>query len=83
MLFTDVDALLSVSNLKKSYLQFGKINDVVKGINFCVQKGKCVGLLGVNGAGKTTTFRMLAQEVAYTGGRIIESGVNTPLINKI
>ena len=31
----------------------------VRGLDFAVGRGKCVGLLGPNGAGKTTTMRMI------------------------
>ncbi|XP_044746947.1 phospholipid-transporting ATPase ABCA1-like isoform X2 [Coccinella septempunctata] len=42
---------------------------VVKGVQFEVDRGKCYGLLGVNGAGKTTTFRMLTKEIMKSDGK--------------
>ena len=48
--------IISVSNLKKSF----KANQVLKGVNFEIPRGKIFALLGSNGAGKTTAVRILA-----------------------
>jgi lipooligosaccharide transport system ATP-binding protein len=45
--------VLSVSGLRKSYGD----NEVVRGLDFAINRGECFGLLGPNGAGKTTTLR--------------------------
>jgi lipooligosaccharide transport system ATP-binding protein len=47
------NVVLSVVGLRKSYGD----NEVVKGLDFSIQRGECFGLLGPNGAGKTTTLR--------------------------
>ena len=47
-------SVLSVSDLRKSY----GAREVVKGVSFSIEAGKCFGLLGPNGAGKTTTLRL-------------------------
>ncbi len=43
-------------------------------INFTVEQGEIVGLLGENGAGKTTTLKMLTGILYPTSGSIIVSG---------
>jgi ABC-2 type transport system ATP-binding protein len=48
--------LIEISGLKKSF----QGREVIKGLNFALEKGKCIALLGPNGAGKTTTLRMLS-----------------------
>ena len=48
-------ALLEVSNIKKS---FGK-TEVLKGINFSLEKGKALSIIGSSGSGKTTLLRCL------------------------
>ena len=43
-------------------------------VNFRVQKGDKIGLVGRNGAGKTTMTKILAGEGQPTGGKVITSG---------
>ncbi|SHN28426.1 ABC transporter ATP-binding protein [Gracilibacillus kekensis] len=59
-------AVIEVQNLIKAF----KGDQVVKGLNFTLEKGKCVALLGPNGAGKTTTLRMLSGLLKPTDGSI-------------
>lgn len=47
--------MLEVKDLKKS---FGSLT-AVDGVNFTIEKGQIMGLIGQNGSGKTTTFRMI------------------------
>ena len=42
----------------------------IKNMNFCVDSGECIGLLGLNGAGKTTTFKCNAQELSPDNRKI-------------
>lgn len=62
--------MIEIINLSKS---FKKIKAVDR-INFKVNKGEIVGLLGENGAGKTTTLRMLATMLKPTEGTAIVNG---------
>ena len=48
-------AVISAHALKRRFGSF----EAVRGIDFDVPAGKCIGLLGPNGAGKTTTMRMI------------------------
>ncbi|MEW9051095.1 MAG: ABC transporter ATP-binding protein [Neobacillus sp.] len=63
-------SLIQISGLKKSF----QGNEVIKGIDFKLEKGKCIALLGPNGAGKTTTLRMLSGLMKPTEGSIHFSG---------
>ncbi len=47
---------------------YGK-RPVIKDINFELNKGEIVGLIGLNGAGKSTTIKHMLG-IAYTYGRI-------------
>ncbi len=49
--------------------RFGKI-EAVKGIDFHVERARCIGLLGPNGAGKTTTMRMIMGLSTVTAGEL-------------
>jgi lipopolysaccharide export system ATP-binding protein len=62
--------LLEVRGLVKYY---GR-RMVVGGVNFDVDAGEVVGLLGPNGSGKTTSFRMTMGQIAPFSGRVILDG---------
>ena len=72
-------SVLEVKNIKKS---FGKI-DVLKGIDFSLNKGEVLSIIGSSGSGKTTLLRCLNfLEFADEGtisvdGKEIYSGENT------
>ncbi len=55
---------IKVQGLQKSY----KDLQVLKGVDFEVDKGSIFALLGSNGAGKTTIIRILATLLKYDGG---------------
>jgi zinc transport system ATP-binding protein len=42
-------------------------NDVLRGVDLDLQRGRMTALIGLNGAGKTTLLRVLIKEVRYTG----------------
>ncbi len=59
-------ALLKVQNLKVAY---GGIN-AVKGIDFHVDKGELVALIGANGAGKSSTLKAIAGLLSPAAGEV-------------
>jgi ABC-2 type transport system ATP-binding protein len=59
-------SLIQIQGIKKSF----QGNEVIKGLDFNLEKGKCIALLGPNGAGKTTTLRMLSGLMKPTKGSI-------------
>lgn len=61
---------LEVKDVRK---KFGD-NEVLKGIDFSVESGKALGLLGRNGAGKTTTIRILMDVFRADSGEILLDG---------
>ena len=58
---------VEINNLTK---QFGNVW-AVKNINFKINKGKIIGLLGPNGSGKTTTIGMMLGLIIPTSGSVI------------
>lgn len=64
--------LLEAKNLVKSY--GGRT--VVDRVNYSVDAGEIVGLLGSNGAGKTTSFRITVGMIKPEGGTIHFDGVD-------
>lgn len=56
--------IIEVRGLKKA---FNKL-EVLKGVDFSVERGKIFALLGSNGAGKTTTIKILATLLSSDSG---------------
>ena len=63
-------AIIRVENLEKSF----KDTKVIKDLNFELEAGKCVALIGANGAGKTTTLKMLSGLLKPSKGSIYFEG---------
>lgn len=63
-------ALIEARNLTK---RFGGIV-AVRGLEFAVQPGELVGLIGPNGSGKTTTINMLTGHTKPAAGEIFVRG---------
>lgn len=52
---------------------FGAVR-ALDGVDFAVDPGECVGLIGHNGAGKSTLMNLVAGTLAPSGGRIAVGG---------
>ena len=63
-------AILEVRNLRKS---FGRV-EVIKGIDFSLEKGEVLVIIGSSGSGKTTMLRCLNFLETPTGGKILLNG---------
>ena len=64
--------VLSASNLTKVY----GTDVIIKGVDFHINSGDRIGLVGRNGAGKTTLLNMITGELSSDDGQIfISSGV--------
>lgn len=61
---------IQVKGLQKSYKQL----QVLKGVDFDVEKGSIFALLGSNGAGKTTVVRILTTLLQPDGGSAVVNG---------
>ena len=61
---------IEISNLSKRYNEAL----VVKNINFKINKGSIIGLLGPNGCGKTTTIGMILGLIKPTSGKVLING---------
>ncbi len=62
--------MIEVTNLHKKYGS----QTAIEAVNFTVQPGEVMGLLGVNGAGKTTILRILAGAIGATDGTAVIAG---------
>ena len=64
--------MLTINNLKKSF----KNKEVLRGVNFSVNPGEIVCLLGNNGAGKTTLIKCILKMIKPDSGIIEFDGKN-------
>lgn len=64
--------MIEVRELSKYYGE----TKAVGPLDFTIEKGQVIGLLGLNGAGKTTTLRMLSSELLPTSGRMLVDGID-------
>ena len=67
-----MEKILDIQNLRKS---FGN-NQVLKDINFSVNKGEVVCIIGSSGSGKSTLLRCINLLERPDGGKIIYNGKN-------
>ena len=77
-------ALLTVNNLKKVYTtRFGgnKV-EALKDVNFSVEQGEYVAIMGKSGSGKTTLLNILATVDRPTSGEVLLNGKSTVSIKE-
>jgi len=63
---------IEINNLNKNYNNILAVND----LNFKINRGSIVGLLGPNGCGKTTTIGMMLGLIKPSSGSVIINGKN-------
>ena len=63
---------IEIKNLNKKF----RNTLAVKNINFKINKGKIIGLVGPNGCGKTTTIGMMLGSIKPTSGSVLINGKN-------
>ena len=72
--------MIRCENLYKSYPMGHGRKRVLEGLNFEINPGEHVGLLGRNGAGKSTLLKLIGEVELPTSGRIVrQMGVSWPL----
>ena len=72
-------SLLEVRNVKKVYTTRLGANQVqaLSNVNFSVEEGEYVAIMGESGSGKTTLLNILAALDRPTAGEILLNGKNT------
>lgn len=74
--------MLQVKNLCKSY-RVGKTKyDVLKDVNFQVEKGEFVGVMGASGSGKTTMLNCISCFLPYEKGEVTLNGRNLSVMDE-
>lgn len=71
-------AILEVEHLKKTYTTRLGSNwvEALKDVNFTVERGEFVAIMGESGSGKTTLLNLLAALDKPTGGQVRLNGKN-------
>ncbi len=76
------DKILEVKNLKKHFKTPKGMLHAVDGIDFSIERGKTLGVVGESGCGKSTTGRVVLRLLEATDGEIIFEGKNIRMFNK-
>lgn len=70
------DVILEVKNLKKYFNTPKGLLHAVDDVNFSIERGKTLGVVGESGCGKSTTGRVILRLLEATGGEIFFEGEN-------
>jgi ABC-2 type transport system ATP-binding protein len=68
---------IEVRNLTKKFKNYLAVNN----INFTLESGKTLGLLGPNGCGKTTSIGMMLGVITPSGGEVLINDQNVNSAN--
>ena len=60
--------------------KYHKNFEALKGISFDVEKGECVGIIGLNGSGKSTLLKILTEVITQTDGTVEINGKVSALL---
>ncbi len=79
MLIPTGQPLLTLTSVAKN---FG-VRQVLKGLNFTINSGDRIGVLGVNGSGKSTLMKIIAGlDEKFSGERILRKGVQLGYVSQ-
>ncbi len=70
-------AILELKNVKRLYQTRKVTTEALKGVNFSVEKGEFISIMGESGAGKTTLLNIIATLDKATSGTVILNGQDT------
>lgn len=73
---TDVQEVIKVVNLKKSYILGETKIDALRGVDFSMKKGEFTALLGSSGSGKSTLLNLLGGLDQADSGNIFLNGTD-------
>ena len=76
----EISELLSLEVRDLSFTYPGTTREVLHGISFRLERGECLGVVGMTGAGKSTLIDLLTRQYAVPAGSILINGVSVEKI---
>ena len=76
------DVVISVTNLKKTYIVGETKVRALRGVDFEIKKGELVAIVGTSGSGKSTLLNMLAGLEHPTSGEVVIAGRHIEKLNE-
>ena len=76
------DVILEVKHLKKYFKTAKGMLHAVDDLNFTIERGKTLGIVGESGCGKSTTGRCILRLIEPTSGEVIFDGVDVTKLSK-
>ena len=74
--------LLEVNNIYKHFQMGGKKLEVLKGVNFTLNRGEIASILGVSGSGKSTLLSVIGTLDRPNNGSIVLNGKNITALDE-
>ena len=71
-----MDHIIEVKDLCKTYVVNKQQNNVLRNVNFTVDEGEMVGIMGPSGSGKSTLLYTVSGMDSVTAGEVIFNGKN-------
>jgi len=68
--------IITVSNLIKTFMKDGNKIEVLKGLDFSIEQGQSLAIVGISGSGKSTLIHILGTLDHPTSGSILFDGMN-------
>lgn len=75
-------AILSVKELCKTYILNGMSNNVLRNVNFEMEQGEFVSIMGPSGSGKSTLLYTVSGMEAMTSGTVVIGGKDISKLDK-
>ena len=74
--------ILTVADLKKSYITKGNTYPVLQGVNMEVHQGEFIAVMGPSGSGKTTLLNIVSGFLTADSGSVMIGAENMLLTDK-
>ena len=77
-----MNKVIECQNLYKTYQEGDVETSVLQGLNFCVEQGEQVAIVGSSGSGKSTLLHLLGTLDSPTQGKILIAGQDIARLNR-